>query len=162
MRKQLLVASVVLLVSLAIGISLGGSASAKNKHKPTLHDTTCAHVATATDTVGFAIIQLDSSGNLQIEVAVKHGMPRLEYKAYLVQDSCAVLFTDDILTTNKKGKGNIHIMVPHASIPAGAKVAVELVSPPGAMLPAGPFVDVITSDIVTPSQMDEAEEEGRL
>jgi hypothetical protein len=110
-------------------------------------------VATATDVVGFAILELDGSGNLQVEVSVKNGMPRTDYKVYVLAAPCAVIFTDDLLTTNKKGKGNTHVMVPVASIPANTKIAVQLVSPPTATVPGtGPFTDIITSDSVTPSQ----------
>ena len=96
---------------------------------------------------------MNARGELQVEVSIKHGMPRAEYKAYLLAAPCQVVFTGDTLTTNKKGKGNIHLMVPAASIPSGAKVAVQLVSPPTATVGgAGPFTDVITSDFVTPAQ----------
>jgi hypothetical protein len=161
-RKHLLAAATAALVSLALCLSAGSKASAKDSnHKPTLHDADCAHLATATDNVGFAIFQLDSGGNLQIEVAVKHGMPRTEYKALVLAAPCTVIFTDDILTTNKKGKGNLHVMVPKASIPAGTMIAVQLVSPPGAMVPGGPFTDVITSNFVTPQQGSDEAEDGR-
>jgi len=155
-RKPVIVAGLVTLIAMAVTFGIGGSdVSAKGggDHKPALHDANCTTLATATDSVGFAIFQADSAGDLQVEVSVKHGMPRTEYKAYVLAAPCTVIFTDDILTTNKKGKGNIHIMVPSASIPANTKVAVQLVSPPSAMVPGpGPFTDVITSDFVTPQQ----------
>jgi hypothetical protein len=153
-RKHLLFAAIAVLAALAMTLGLGGRASAKNSnHKPALHDADCAHVATAVDVVGFAVLETDGSGNLQIEVSVKFGMPRTEYKVHVLAAPCNVIFTDDILTTNKKGKGNTHVMVPTASIPANTKIAVQLVSPPGAMVPGpGPFTDIITSDFVTPQQ----------
>ena len=155
-RKHLIVGTIALLASLAL--SLGSRASAKDtNHKPALHDADCAHVATATDVVGFAVLEMDGSGNLQIEVSVKHGMPRTEYKVYVLAAPCAIIFTDDILTTNKKGKGNIHVMVPKASIPTNDKVAVQLTSPAGPTPP-----DIITSDFVTPQQGSDAEEDVRF
>jgi hypothetical protein len=160
-RKHLIVAAIALLVSLALSLGLGTRASAKDSnHKPALHDADCAHVSTAVDVVGFAVLEMDGSGNLQIEVSVKHGMPRTEYKVYVLAAPCNVIFTDDILTTNKKGKGNTHVMVPTASIPANTKISVQLVSPPTAMVPGpGPFTDIITSDFVTPLQgSDQAED----
>src|SRR5262249_25305177 len=132
-----------------------------SNHKPALHDADCAHVATAVDVVGFAVLEMDGSGGLQIEVSVKHGMPRTEYKVYVLAAPCAIIFTDDILTTNKKGKGNTHVMVPAVSIPANAKIAVQLVSPPGAVPGTAAVTDVITSDFVTPQQGSDAEEVGR-
>src|SRR5262249_16501055 len=157
-RNHLIVAAIALLFSLTISLGLGSRASAKDtNHKPTLHDADCAHLAAATDSVGFAIFQLDSAGNLQIEVSVKHGLPRTEYKVNVLAAPCQIIFMDDILTTNKKGKGNIHVMVPKASIPTNAKVAVQLTSPAGATPP-----DIITSDFVTPQQGSDAEEDGRF
>jgi len=163
-RKPVIIAGLVALIVMGISFGIGSSnASAKGgNHKPALHDANCTTLATATDNVGFAIFQMDSAGDLQVEVSVKHGMPTTEYKAYVLADPCTVIFTDDILTTNKKGKGNIHIMVPQASIPANKKIAVQLVSPPSAVVPGtGPFTDVITSDFVTPQQVvDESESEA--
>src|SRR5262245_57219090 len=151
-RKHLVVAAIALLATLTLSLGPVSRTSAKNNdHKPALHDTDCAGVATAVDVVGFAVLELDGSGNLQIEVSVKHGMPRTDYKVLVLAAPCAVIFTDDTLTTNKKGKGNTHVMVPTASIPANAKIAVQLVSPPTAAVPGpGPFTDIITSDFVTP------------
>jgi hypothetical protein len=158
-RKHLIVAGIALLVSLSL--SLGSRASAKNtNHKPALHDADCAHVATATDVVGFAVLELDGSGNLQVEVSVKNGMPRTEYKVYVLAAPCAIIFTDDILTTNKKGKGNTHVMVPAASIPANAKIAVQLITPPSAVPGTPAVTNVITSDFVTPQQGSDAADGG--
>jgi len=154
-RKHLIVAAIALLVSLSL--SLGSRASAKDtNHKPALHDADCAHVATATDVVGFAVLEMDGSGSLQIEVSVKHGMPRTEYKVYVLAAPCAIIFTDDTLTTNKKGKGNTHVTVPAASIPANAKIAVQLVTPPSAVPRTAAVIDTITSDFVTPQQGSDA------
>jgi hypothetical protein len=164
-RKHVVVASLVLLVAVTLSLSLARGASPKggSNHKPALHDADCDHLATTTEVVGFAILELDAAGDLQIEVSVKQGMPRTDYKAYLLAAPCTVVFVDDILSTNKKGKGNIHMMVPKASIPTGLKLAVQLVSPPSAMVPGpGPFTDVITSDFVTPQQGSGAAEDGRF
>lgn len=164
-KKHLIVAAIALLVAMNLGLGFASSTSAKGKpnHKPALHDADCAHLATVTDVIGFAIFESDAAGDLQIEVSLKNGMPRTDYKAYLLAAPCTVVFTGDILSTNKKGKGNLHMMVPAASIPAGAKVAVQLVAPPTAMVPGmGPFTDVITSDFVTPQQGSEAAEDGRF
>jgi hypothetical protein len=159
MKKHLLVAAIALLFSLALNLNLGSRASAKNSnHKPALHDADCTHVATATDVVGFAVLELDGTGSLQIEVSVKQGMPRTEYKVNILAAPCQVIFPGDILTTNKKGKGNLHLMVPASLIPANTKIAVQLVSPPGATMP--PFTDIITSDFVTPAQGGDAAESG--
>jgi len=117
-------------------------------------------VATAVDVVGFAVIEMDGSGSLQVEVSVKHGMPRTEYKVYVLAAPCAIIFTDDTLTTNKKGKGNTHVMVPAASIPANAKIAVQLVTPPSAVPGTPAVTNVITSDFVTPQQGSDAAEGG--
>jgi|SRR5215831_1132831 len=153
-RKPVIIAGLVALIVMAISIGIGSSnVSAKGggNHKPALHDANCTTLATATDNVGFAIFQMDSAGDLQVEVSVKHGLPKTEYKAFVLADPCTVIFTDDILTTNKKGKGNIHIMVPQTLISGNKKLAVQLVSPPSAT-GSGPFADVITSDLVTPQQ----------
>jgi len=151
-RKSVIIAGLVTLIATAISLGIGGNATAKDSnHKPALHDANCTTLAAATDNVGFAIFQMDSAGDLQVEVSVKHGLPKTEYKAFVLADPCTVIFTDDILTTNKKGKGSIHIMVSQALIPANKKLAVQLVSPPSAT-GSGPFADVITSDLVTPQQ----------
>jgi len=153
-RNHLLVAAIAVLASLALSLGPASKAAPKNSnHKPALHDADCTHVATATDVIGFAVLEMDGSGNLQVEVSVKNGMPRTAYKVFVLAAPCTVIFTDDILTTNKKGKGNTHVMVPAASIPQNTKIAVQLVSPPTATVPGpGPFTDIITSDFVTPQQ----------
>ena len=163
-RKHLIAGAIALLLAFALSAGLSRRVSGKNKtHKPTLHRANCANLATATDSVGFALVQMDSSGNLQIEVALKQGMPRTDYKTYVLAAPCTIIFTDDILTTNKKGKGNIHVMVPVTSIPANATVAVQLVSPPNAVVPGpGPFTDLITSNFVTPQKESEEAENGRF
>jgi hypothetical protein len=165
-RRHLALAPLLLLVAVTLSLGSAGAGSPKGNpnHKPALHRADCAHLATTTDVVGFAILESDGSGDLQIQVSLKQGMPRTEYKAFLLASPCTIIFADDILTTNKKGKGNLHMMVPTASIPAGTTtVAVQLVSPPSAMVPGpGPFTDVITSDFVTPKQASEAAEHGRF
>jgi hypothetical protein len=145
--SPLLVAVTCSLGQVDVPAAKGGS-----NHKPALHRADCTTLATSPEAVGFAILQMDSAGDLQVEISVKQGMARTDYKAYLRAAPCQVVFTGDIVTTNKKGKGNIHMMVPTASIPAGVKLAVQLVSPPSATVPGpGPFTDVITSDFVTPA-----------
>ena len=159
-RNHLVVAAIVLLAPLAFSLCPVRRASAKNNnHKPALHDADCAHVAMATDVVGFAVLEMDGSGTLQVELSVKHALPKTEYKVVLLADPCTIIFTGDNLTTNKKGKGNEHLMVPAASIPLNAKVAVQLVTPPNPTA-ANPVTDTITSDFVTPQQGSDAAESG--
>jgi len=160
-RNHLVVAAIALLAPLALSLGPASLVSAKDtNHKPALHDADCAHVATATDVVGFAVLEMDVSGTLQVEVSVKHGLPRTEYKVFVLADPCTIIFTGDNLTTNKKGKGNEHLMVPTASIPVNTKVAVQLVSVPSATAGPAAVTDTITSDFVTPQQGSDAAESG--
>src|SRR5215467_12917724 len=156
-RKQILAALLAMLMAAAVSPNLAGTlAKHGNDHKPALHRADCSQVATATDNLGFAIFEFDEDMDLQIEIALKHGMPNTEYRAFVLTAPCNVVFIDNILSTNKKGKGNVHIMVPESMIPAGSQVAVQLVSPPGATVPGpGPFTDVITSDFVVPPKSDD-------
>ena len=156
-RKHVLVAIVAMLLSFAVSPNIPGAvAKHGGDHKPALHRADCTQVATATDNLGFAIFEFDEDMDLQIEVALKHGMPNTEYRAFVLTAPCNVVFIDNILSTNRKGKGNVHIMVPESMIPAGSHVAVQLVSPPGATVPGpGPFTDVISSDFVVPPKSDD-------
>src|SRR5215472_1666454 len=154
-KNRVFVPLVAILTAIALSPSFAGAVSKhgddNDNHKGVLHRANCAQVATATDNFGFVIFEFDEDQDLQIEVALKHGMPRTQYRAFVLIAPCNVVFVDNVLTTNRKGKANVHIMVPASTIPAGAHVAVQLVSPPGAVVPGpGPFTDLITSDFVLP------------
>lgn len=61
---------------------------------------------------GFAVINTNSSGNLEVEVSVKGGVPNTTYDLYVNQDpgGCPTVATGT-LTTNNKGNGNGHVQI---------------------------------------------------
>ena len=78
---------------------------------------TCANGATvpnpAPPTVGFVVLNTNSSGELIAQVSLKNGLPEQDYDIYVNQNpgDCPTTPTG-VLTTNKQGNGNAHVVEP--------------------------------------------------
>ena len=59
--------------------------------------------------VGFANINYTGNGKIEATAAIKGLEPNSEYKVRLIQGDADCFTIDGVLTTNKKGHGNLHV-----------------------------------------------------
>lgn len=118
MRILGIFAIIVVALTMMVGTATAGG---KGAGKAPLYDTaagfTCADGATDTagPTFGFAVMNINRSGDLIVQASVKRGTANATYDIWVNQDpgACplgAPQFAG-ALTTNRRGNGNAHVTI---------------------------------------------------